>query len=76
MNANTSPRNSLVWRTRLAAAIEQSGKSKREVSLAAGLGANYIQQIFKDGKEPSVSNLLAIAGALNKSVAELVGEAS
>lgn len=63
-----------VWRVRLAAALDESGKSKREVSIAAGLGPNYIREILKDGKEPSVGNLMAIAAALNVSVSGLCGE--
>jgi transcriptional regulator with XRE-family HTH domain len=67
-----------IWRTRLEAAIEASDMSKREISIAAGLGENYVQQMLRDGKEPSVSSLIAIATALDISMSSLFddGESS
>lgn len=48
------------WRERLAAALEASGRSKRSVSLAAGLGAGYVHSILAEGKDPTVDNLTAV----------------
>lgn len=48
------------WRTRLLAAIQASGKSQREVSLAAGMGAGYVNSLFKDSKDPTVENLMKV----------------
>lgn len=63
-----------IWRKRLEAAIEASEMSKREISIAAGLGENYVQQMLRDGKEPSVSCLIAIAAALDLSMSSLFAE--
>lgn len=48
------------WRERLAAALEASGKSKREVSLAAGLGPGYLHSILAEKKDPKIQNLMGI----------------
>jgi transcriptional regulator with XRE-family HTH domain len=61
------------WRDRLAAAIEASGKSQREISLAAGLGPGYVNSIFNDGKEPSVDRLMRVCRSLNVSIYYILG---
>ena len=53
-----------LWRDRLTQALDASGKSKRSVSLAAGLGPGYLHSILAEGKEPTVQNIIAICGAL------------
>lgn len=60
------------WRDRLAAALEASGKSKREVSLASGSGPGYLHSILKEGKDPSVENLARICGALGVSLTKVL----
>lgn len=60
------------WRTRLQDALEASGKSAREVSLAAGKGPGYVHSILKEGKEPTVDNLIAICGVLNVSLSQVI----
>jgi ribonucleoside-diphosphate reductase alpha chain len=60
------------WRARLSAAIQKSGKSAREVSIAAGKGAGYVHSILKERKEPTVDSLLAVCLALNISVTDLI----
>lgn len=60
------------WRRRLVEAIKASDKSMRSISLGAGLGPNYIQQLLKDGKEPTIGVFAAIAAELNVSVATLM----
>lgn len=52
------------WRDRLQAALDQKGKSKREVSLAAGLGKGYVHGILSEGKDPTIDNLLKVCEAL------------
>ncbi|WP_234886437.1 helix-turn-helix domain-containing protein [Agrobacterium vitis] len=60
------------WRARLSTALEKSDKSKRAVSLAAGLGPGYIHSILSEGKDPTVDNLIAVANALDVSVSYLL----
>jgi transcriptional regulator with XRE-family HTH domain len=62
------------WRTRLRIVFEQSKRSKREVSLAAGLGPNYLREVL-EGKSATVENLIAIAAELDTSLGHLTDEA-
>ena len=55
------------WYPRLIAAIEADGRSKREISTAAGFGPNFVQQMIKDGKQPSATKLQALLKALGTS---------
>jgi transcriptional regulator with XRE-family HTH domain len=56
------------WRARLLEAVSKSKKSKRQVSLEAGLGAGYLHSILKDGKDPTVANLMKVCDKLNVSL--------
>ncbi len=56
------------WRGRLAAALEQSGKSKREVSIAAGMGAGYVHSLLGEGKDPTVQNLIKVCEVIGVSL--------
>jgi hypothetical protein len=56
------------WKRRLEAAIKDSGKSLREISLVAGNGPGYLHSVFMEGKEPTVANLLKICRAANVSI--------
>ncbi|MGN7710788.1 helix-turn-helix domain-containing protein [Agrobacterium radiobacter] len=60
------------WRARLQDALEASGKSAREVSLAAGKGPGYVHSILKEGKEPTVDNLISICEVLNVSLSQII----
>lgn len=60
------------WRARLAEAVEKNDKSARAISLAAGLGPGYVHSILKEGKDPTVDNLLAIAKQVNLSLSYLI----
>lgn len=62
------------WRDRLASEVARSGRSKRDISLSAGLSQNYLREILEAGKEPSFTNLVAIAGELGLKVADLTDE--
>lgn len=56
------------WRERLATALKESGKSKREVSLAAGMGPGYVHSILAEGKDPTVQNLIKVCDELGVSL--------
>lgn len=51
------------WRTRLAAGIKANKLSQRKVSLAAGNAPGYVNSLIKDGKDPTMENLLRICEA-------------
>lgn len=56
------------WKKRLADGIRDKGKSKREVSLAAGLGPGYVHSLLKEDKDPTIDNLIEVCRAANLSV--------
>ncbi len=60
------------WRARLEDAIEKSGRSKREISLAAGKGAGYVHSVLKEGKDPTIDNLIAICGVIGVSLTQIL----
>ena len=60
------------WRERLQQILDESGKSAREVSLAAGKGPGYVHSIMKEGKDPTIDNLLTICSVLNISLSWLI----
>lgn len=45
------------WFERLKQVIERSDKSKRQLSMGAGFGPNWVQQMIKDEKEPGADKL-------------------
>ncbi len=60
------------WRQRLERAIENDGRSMREISLAAGLSHGYIHGIMKDNKEPTLDRFQKICEELNVSAAYIM----
>jgi transcriptional regulator with XRE-family HTH domain len=48
------------WRDRLKQSLADRGLSMREVSLGAGLGPGSVNSWFKENKDPSISNLMAV----------------
>jgi transcriptional regulator with XRE-family HTH domain len=48
------------WQNRLRERLDADPRSYSDISLAAGLGRNYIQQMLKNGKEPGVEKLSRI----------------
>lgn len=52
------------WRQRLSAAIESSGKSKRSISQTSGNGPGYLHSILSEGKDPTITKLLAVCDAI------------
>lgn len=60
------------WRDRLTFAIEASGRSKRDISISAGLGAGYIHSVLTDGKEPTIDRFLRICDTLGVSLTHII----
>lgn len=52
------------WLDRLIEAVEADPRSARELSRAVGGGDNFVQQIVRNRKEPSVSKLEALLSVL------------
>ncbi len=55
------------WIDRLSLAVERDGRSLRRISSEAGLGTNFLQQLFRDRKEPGVEKLLSVLNVLGTS---------
>ena len=51
---------------RLKEAVAADPRSLRQLSLDAGLGENYVQQMLRDGKDPTVDKLEALLETLGK----------
>ena len=56
------------WRQRLIAAIEKDVRTPRAISIAAGLGPNYLSQMVERGTSPSIPALVSLCGVLNLSL--------
>lgn len=52
------------WRDRLSEMIKADGRSLRAISLAAGFGENYVQQMLKDKKQPTFPKLAQVLSVL------------
>ncbi|TAM96260.1 MAG: XRE family transcriptional regulator [Rhizobiaceae bacterium] len=57
------------WKNRLIAGIKEKGKSQREVSLAAGKAPGYVNSLLKEGKDPTIENLILVCRAADLSLA-------
>lgn len=60
------------WKQRFEAAIEASGKSRRAISLAAGMGPGYVHSVLREGKEPTIGSLIAICREAGVSAAHIL----
>lgn len=60
------------WRERLALAMAARGLKKREVSLAAGLGAGYVHSVLSDGKEPTIDRFLKVCDVIGVSLTHII----
>lgn len=60
------------WFTRFIEVIERDGRDMKAISLEAGCGQNYVQQMIKNGKRPGVDRLLAILNVLGSASAMYV----
>ena len=54
------------WQKRLFEAIENDGRDMKAISLAAGCGQNYVQQMIRDGKRPRIDNFVRILKTLGR----------
>lgn len=55
------------WEKRLRAELVRDGRSYSAISQAAGLGRNFISQMLKNHKAPSIDNFAAICRTLQVS---------
>lgn len=55
------------WKARLLAAVDASGRSDREISRAAKLGVNAVNELRTTDKAPSVERVLRIAAEVGVS---------
>ncbi|NBW22994.1 MAG: XRE family transcriptional regulator [Caulobacteraceae bacterium] len=49
---------------RLAEVIAADPRSKRQISMAAGLGQNYVQQILSGERDPTITRVAAVLNVL------------
>jgi transcriptional regulator with XRE-family HTH domain len=64
--------SSQAWRERLQVAVDKTGRSQREISLAAGLSAGYLHSILTEGKAPSIENALRLCAEVGVSLSYLL----
>jgi len=60
------------WKDRLLHAVERSGKSQQAIAIDAGLGRAYLYGVFKEGKVPTVENMIRICNAIGVSPAFII----
>lgn len=59
------------WKERLLQAVESDGRSDRAISMAAGLGENFVNQLRNEDKEHSIKKVLKLADELGVSLSHL-----
>lgn len=55
------------WRSRLMEAVQRDGRSMRAISIAAGHGPNYLQQVLRDQKDPGFGRVARILDVMGTS---------
>lgn len=60
------------WRDRLGAALTEKGLSMRKVSLDSDLGAGYVFSILKEGKEPTIENLVRVCDVVGVPLGRII----
>lgn len=60
------------WRDRLRVAVEESGKSLREISAASGKGNGYLHSLLSEGKDPSIENLARVCEVIGASLTRIL----
>lgn len=60
------------WRKRLLEAVKASGKSQRAISIAAGLNPGYVNSLFNEGKDPTISNLIDVCAQVGVSLSHVL----
>ena len=56
------------WRERLAGSIKEKGRSLRDISLKAGMGAGYLHGILVEGKDPTIGNMAKLVDEIGVSL--------
>lgn len=56
------------WLSRIGGAIERDGRSKRAISMAAGLGVNFVSDLLKGEKTPGIDSLRRLCVELKVSL--------
>lgn len=59
------------WKDRLLEAIDADDRSDRAISLSAGLGVNFVNELRNTSKEPSLQKVLKLAAELDLSLSYL-----
>lgn len=54
------------WFERLVAVIEADGRDMKALSREAGCGQNYVQQMIKNGKQPTVGRFVSLLAVLGR----------
>lgn len=66
------------WKERLLKAIDEDGRSDRAISLAAGLGPNFIGQMrgtkAASPKKPNIEYVRKLAAELGKELSSIIGQ--
>jgi hypothetical protein len=60
------------WRRRLRDAIDKDGRKPRAISLAAGLGPNYLGQLLNKDKEPGLEKFIRLCDELHVSAISIL----
>jgi hypothetical protein len=55
------------WFDRLLEAVERDGRDMKAISLAAGLGPNFVQQMVRYRKAPKIDSFVKLMKALGQS---------
>ncbi len=61
------------WKQRLETLIEASGRSQREISLAAGRNPGYVNSVINEEKDATIGHLIAVCRAANISIYNVLG---
>lgn len=54
------------WFDRLIEAVKRDGRDMKRISLSAGLGENYVQQMIRDSKKPKIDTLVKLLQELGR----------
>ena len=60
------------WRPRLEKAVQDDGRSLRDISLASGLSHGYLHGILRDDKEPTLDRFERICSTVGVSTAYIL----
>jgi transcriptional regulator with XRE-family HTH domain len=60
------------WRERLALAVKRDRRSLRSISLAAGLGPNFLSELLRTKKEPTIGPFEKVCTELKTSTSYIL----